>query len=475
MTTGLARAAAGAAAMAAADGHGCVLVRSRRCAAAAGTRTDGPVLIRRLDEDTERTSAALVLVEPARPDEPRFRYAAAAGCGTRAVQHAARLTVERSGGRWQGPENSAGNTEHTADDDDELVEPPLLDPPHLPDLDPGRLIGDLVGRLPRGGTLEVSAEAHTAVENRLFVPADGPPVRETLRTGAVVVDLLEAGVRVAEADLAWSGGVRPDLGALAARLEQALLRAAAPYRPVPAQVRLLLVDGSAGAFLHEVCGHLLESTRQRPSLLAGHRDRQVAHDRLSVDDDPRYSGSFGAHLHTVLGAPTQRRPLLTAGRLTGLLEDTHDGPWRSEDARHVPQPRMSHLVLAPAASPALLDDALGTADAPVVRVHRLGFGSLDHGDGTVVLEVKDACLDEGSAPRRLEPFLVTAEARRLLMGIGAVGCAATVDDWSAYCLATSGSLPVGASTPALLTGPLTTLPHRRVAPPRAAVPAVRRG
>ncbi|WP_369825133.1 metallopeptidase TldD-related protein [Kitasatospora sp. Root107] len=134
----------------------------------------------------------------------------------------------------------------------------------------------------------------------------------------------------------------------------------------------------------------MESSRQRPSLLVQHQARQVAHHQLNLEDNPRHEAGFGSHRYTVLGVDTRRRSLLRQGRLTGLLDDCPDGPWRVEDARHVPQPRMSHLELAPAPSSAALDQVLGRAGVPVVRVHRLGFGSLDHRDGTVVLEVKDA-------------------------------------------------------------------------------------
>ncbi|MFD3492683.1 metallopeptidase TldD-related protein [Streptomyces sp. NPDC058690] len=433
---------------------GCVLVRSQRRDAAVGGCHGGPTQARRLAEHTEQTTAALVLGEPT-DDELPARYAAVTGCGTQAVHRAARLAIERSGGHWRGSSSTAA--------DHRLVETPLTD------RDPAELIEAIAAQMPRGDSLEISAEAHTAVEERLLVPTHGPPVRETLHTGAVVVDVLHSGVRVAEADLAWSGRALPDLGKLAERVEQALQRARAPRRPAPAQVHMLLLDGSAGAFLHEVCGHLLESTRQRPSLLAELETSHVAHHRLSIDDDPRHPAGFGAHEYTMLGMPTHRRPLLTEGCLTGLLKDTPDGPWRAENARHRPQPRMTHLKLAPAPSCAPLNEAIGDACAPVVRVHRLGFGSLDHRDGSVILEVKDATLHEGSRKHRLEPFLVTTEARQALRDVRAVGCLATVQPWSAYCLATSGSLPVGASTPSLLTGPLATLPHRPLAPPRTAV------
>ncbi|MFF4270366.1 metallopeptidase TldD-related protein [Streptomyces sp. NPDC001536] len=448
----LTRASADAAALAGAGGPACVTVRCHRRAAAAATRTgSGPVDLRRITDHTRQNTTAFALVPGADGGPYGVRHAAVDGYGTDAVREVVSRAVD--GDRLGAP---AG------------PDLPLAVPP-AGERDAADLVEAILRRLPGVAGYEVIAEAHTVVEERLFVPARGLAVRETLRTAAVVVDVLGAGRRIADADAGWSGEVPEGLDSLAERVEAAVRRAGARPRTVAPRVQLLLVDGSAGAFLHEVCGHLLESTGHRPSLLAQDGGRPVAFDGLGVDDDPTRALSFGAHRYTMLGEPTRRRPLLTAGRLTGLLADTPDGPWRTEDARYAPQPRMSHLALAPAPAPTALDTALGETTAPVIRVHRLGFGSLDHRDGTVVLEVKDATYRDGTAEHRLEPFVVTAEARQLLLEVRALGCAATVRPWSAYCLATSGSLPVGATTPTLLTGVVTTHPHRRLAPPRAAV------
>ncbi|KKD03993.1 metallopeptidase TldD-related protein [Streptomyces sp. WM6386] len=449
----LTRASAGVAVLAAGGGPACVTVRCHRRAAAAATRRGtGPAEVRRVADHIRRTTTAFALVPGAGGGPYEVRHAAVDGYGTHAVHEVVGRAADGNGvGAPAGPDL------------------PLAAPP-AGERDAADLVEGILRRLPGVEGYDVVAEAHTVVEERLFVPAQGPAVRETLRTAAVVVDVLRAGRLVADADTGWSGEVPWGPDSLAERVEAAVRRAGARPRTVAPRVQLLFVDGSAGAFLHEVCGHLLESTGHRPSLLAEHGGRHVAFDGLGVDDDPTRAGSFGAHRYTMLGEATRRRPLLTAGRLTGLLADTADGPWRTEDARHAPQPRMSHLTLASAPAPTALDTALGATVVPVVRVHRLGFGSLDHRDGTVVLEVKDATYRDGTAEYRLEPFVVTAEARQLLRDVRAVGCAATVRPWSAYCLATSGSLPVGATTPALLTGAVTTHPHRPLAPPRAAVP-----
>lgn len=420
---------------------GCVVIRGRRRMVAVHRSTEAAARIRRIADDAEQTTAAFALGPGA------SAYAAVAGAGTEAVQHAARLVAERRGGRWRG--------------DTGVATPDSLVESTPPDLDPAQIVADFLAMWPHTGELEICAEAHTSSEHRLFVPARGEPVREVVQTGAAVVDILRAGVPIADSDIAWTGTAVPDIAALAERIDRAVHRGHAPHRhPVPARVQLLLLDGSAGPFLHEVCGHLVESTRQRPSLLAGHEARAVAAEILTVADDPGIPGGFGAHRYTMLGSPARRRALLDEGRLVGLLADTPDGPWRAEDARHHPRPRMSHLTVEPARTAEQLDEAIGAATVPVIEVHRLGFGSLDHRDGTVVLEVKDATLCDGSRTHRLEPFLVTAEARHILREVRAVGCAAGVRTWSAYCLATSGRLPVGATVPSLLTGPLTTLPHR---------------
>jgi predicted Zn-dependent protease len=285
----------------------------------------------------------------------------------------------------------------------------------------------------------------------------------TLRR-AVVVDVLREGspVPVAEADLAWTGD-EADLDTLPPAIAWSLERAGRPAAPLPERAHLLFVDGSAGALLHEACGHLLESTAARPSLLAGHLGEEVAGAGLGLTDEP--GRGFGAYQRTALAFPAEPRPLLRAGHLAGLLDDGVEGPWRTQRAEVPPRPRMSGLDVMAAADDGALDVALGAVRLPVVRVHRCGPGSLDHRTGAVSLLVKDAVVDGGDRPGRLAPFVVSGEARTLLRGLLAVGSERTVREWSAYCMASSGRLPVGASTPTLLTGPVSI---RAWVPPAAA-------
>ena len=85
--------------------------------------------------------------------------------------------------------------------------------------------------------------------------------------------------------------------------------------------------------------------------------------------------------------------------------------------------------------------------------------SSDHRTGAVTMEVKDAVLWHAGRRHRVAPFRIATEARRALRDIRAIGDASTTGSWSGYCLAKSGRLPVGADTPAMLTGPLATRQH----------------
>lgn len=426
-------------------GYGCVTVRSYRRARALGLGAGPDVRISRDADHVERTSAAFLWSKSAREAQPVQSYAAVRGCTGQEVARANRLAVERHGRTWQQPKDKGEAQE-------ELVLPARLGE------GPERLIREVVAQLPRLRGVSASVEAHRAVDRRLYLRPDQPAVGETLSTASVVIDLFRQGRLIADVDEAWGGAQDPDPGRLVGRLERTLARAEARHGVLPERVQLLLLDGTAGVFLHEVCGHLLESTWSRPSLVASRRAHPIANDSVSVADNPRRAGAFGAYQYTMLGVESRRRTLLDRGRLMDLLEDTPDGPWRAEHAGRVPQPRMSHLELAPAPSGILLDQALGRAAAPVLRVHRFGPGSLNHRDGTVVIEVKEATTGSGPRLRRLAPFRVTAEARQLLLEIQAVGDAGTAADWSAYCLSSSGRVPVGASAPTMLTGVMSTLP-----------------
>ena len=151
-----------------------------------------------------------------------------------------------------------------------------------------------------------------------------------------------------------------------------------------------------------------------------------------------------------------RTELVRRGVLNGLLDSDVGGRWRGEIGYQTLAPRMTWLTVEGSGSAAQLDAALGRASAPVITVHRCELGSLDHRTGVVILDVKEATRDE----RRLPPFAVVIEARQLLRTLEAVGGPDSVDAWTAYCLGESGNLPVGADTPEMVTGVVSTAPAR---------------
>lgn len=310
------------------------------------------------------------------------------------------------------------------------------------------------------GHVVTEASHHTLVEHGPAGTTAAERVSHT-RDWSFVVDLMDDTGWLADADTGWSGPFDPKRTTLVPRLRQALERHALRHTVVPPIVHLELVEGSAGALLHEAVGHLLENYSGRRSLLRHRHGQQVAPGFLSVVDDPTRAGAFGQHEVTALGSSSSATSLIDGGRLSGFLHDEITGPWRQEIRNEAPKPRMTWLGVAPGRDAAALDDGRGRVHHPLVRVHRFGGGSLNHRTGIVNIDVKEAVTVEGS-PSRVAPFSIIVHAADLLADLQAVG--PDLHTWSAYCLGTSGRLPVGAEVPTILTGAIRTGPARWLAP-----------
>lgn len=323
-------------------------------------------------------------------------------------------------------------------------------------------------RLPPGLAIEV--EASLVRERRVLVRDAAAARRTSSVAGALVIDYLADGKPVADRAVTWQGLKLPgadEITAALAEVADAGMRQAKARRNAKRagdRVQLLLDGGPALVFLHEVCGHLLEHRWDRPSLMASRLGELVAYPGLTIADDPHLADGYGSYDITALGHDAVRRDLVRNGRLVGFLADTVDGPWRVDAPRFSPAPRMSNTVLVPevptATSADPVDHALGRARAPVARVRRLGYGSLNHMDGTFTLSVEEAQMEVSGRMADVLPFTVRGDAPDALAGIAAVGSPATVRRWSAFCLGTSGKVAVGGVGPALLTGPLRVTPAR---------------
>ncbi|MET9867372.1 metallopeptidase TldD-related protein [Streptomyces sp. NPDC006386] len=323
-------------------------------------------------------------------------------------------------------------------------------------------------RVPSG--MEIVLTGHQWTERtRGFSVRDGyaNDLSDVGSGGGWAVDVLAAGRQCADEDVAWRGPWRDETAAwVVPKVEEALCWATRQRVPLrPETVQLHLAPGSTALFLHEVCGHLLEHQARRGSPLSGREGSPVAPPWLTVEDDPRLAvgrfDGYGSHAMTALGTPATPRVLIRGGVLERLLDDAPDGPWRSGSLRRTPAPRMSNTVVLADAHrpPPTLDTALGEATALLIHVERIGFGYLDHTTGAFTLEVKRAWAEGNRRREPLEPFLVTGDALATLADLRSVGPPGSAAMWSAYCLTASGRVAVGGHGPALLTGPLRTLPH----------------
>lgn len=366
--------------------------------------------------------------------------------------------------RTSGGQPVIGEEAHSATGD--AAYPQWHEPDHAVDQAVGDVMAHLTDLLVERTGVKAQVEAHVVTEaSHQWMVGDGASgaTSERLthtRNWSVVVDLIDDSGWLADADAGWSGSFAAERADFVPRLSDALDRHALPLTVVAPTVQLELVEGAAGALLHEAVGHLLENYSGRRSLLRSRHGKQVAPEFLSVVDDPTRTGTFGQHDVTALGSSSSTTPLIGDGLLSGFFHGGVGGPWRQEIRNEAPKPRMTWLSVTPAPDGTTLDETRGRVNHPLARVHRFGAGSLNHRTGLVNIDVKDA-VTVGNSPSRLRPFSIIIHAVDLLAGLQAVG--PDLGTWSAYCLGSSGRLPVGAEVPTILTGAIRTGPARWLA------------
>jgi predicted Zn-dependent protease len=147
----------------------------------------------------------------------------------------------------------------------------------------------------------------------------------------------------------------PEADHLTDELKRALTAAVEPReRPVPCgdgEVDVVLAEGCAVVFLHEVLSHPLEAGAVSP--LSALADARVAVAELDVRDDPTRLDLFGGYERDDEGTTPRAVRLLDGGRVAGRLTDrAHAGPRSSGHGRRggafdAPAPRGSNILVAP--------------------------------------------------------------------------------------------------------------------------------
>jgi hypothetical protein len=312
---------------------------------------------------------------------------------------------------------------------------------------------DVVGRLaPARPTVTYMARRAAVVRSRTWANVTSPPL--------VRVHLGEPSSCALLA--VWRN---PELGLWLQQL------AAPPGRrswsPPPGQaLPVVFAAGTAGALLHEVLGHLVESdlALTGASPLARLGGSTVAPATLNLGDDPTRFELPGAFSSDDEGFPAQPRTLLQAGVLVGWLCDragaerlaSPPGRGRRASFCRPPVARLSNLVLEPGqTSPSDLEHDVRHG----LVVTRVGGASVDPLSGRTVIRVERGFeVVRGRRARPLQPFALTGSVLELLAHIDPNLGSDSCPEWRlGWCVKGGAALPTGSLAPTLLVHRLEVL------------------
>jgi hypothetical protein len=229
---------------------------------------------------------------------------------------------------------------------------------------------------------------------------------------------------------------------------------------------VVFTDGTAGALLHELVGHLVEGdlVAAGRTPLAGLGGANLTEAAIDLTDDPGRTdlpGGFDCDDEGIAAKPV---PLLRGGRLCGLLCDRETaevcgvpaGRGRRTDWRHPPVPRLSNLVVpAGTVTPQTLEADLARG----LVVTRLAGATVDPVSSRTVLRVERGFeIRNGRRRRPLTPFELTGSVTEILAGIDpALGDDPTPDWRLGWCVKDGLPLPTGSETPTMLVRRLEVL------------------
>ncbi len=236
--------------------------------------------------------------------------------------------------------------------------------------------------------------------------------------------------------------------------------------PPGMQTPVVFADGTAGALLHELVGHLVEGDliASGCSPLTGLGGANLTEADIDLIDDPGRSDLPGAFDCDDEGVPARPMMLLRGGRLCGLLCDretaeacgAQPGRGRRADWRHPPVPRLSNLVVpAGTVSPEAIEADLKRG----LVVTRLSGATVDPVSSRMVLRVERGFeIRNGRRRRPLAPFELTGGVTEILAGIDpAVGNDPTPDWRLGWCVKDGLPLPTGSEAPTLMVRRLEVL------------------
>lgn len=229
---------------------------------------------------------------------------------------------------------------------------------------------------------------------------------------------------------------------------------------------VVFTEGTGGALLHELVGHLTESDLVCSGLspLARLGGATIAPPTLTIRDDPTRTDLPGAYGCDDEGFTASSLPLVESGILVGWLCD-HAGaralgaaPGRARRAgwNTAPAPRVSNLVVEPGAT-APADLEADVAEGLVVT--RVAGATLDPASGRMVIQAERGWeLRHGRRRRPLAPFDLVGSAVPTLANLDpSVGNDPTPDWRLGWCVKGGLPLPTGTECPSLLLHRLEVL------------------
>lgn len=237
---------------------------------------------------------------------------------------------------------------------------------------------------------------------------------------------------------------------------------------VPPGTRLpvLFAAGTAGAFLHEVVGHMAESdlVAAGGSPFADLVGATVSSPDLEVIDDPTRFDLAGAFDFDDEGLRAQPVTLIGGGRFEHFLCDREGGRGLGREAgrgrraawSRPPVARMSNLVIRGGSTPP--EDLEGGLDQGLV-VTRVAGATVDPVSFRMVIRVERGWeVRHGRRRRPLAPFELTGNVLENLAKIDPRIGADPTPDWRlGWCVKDGIPLPTGSEAPSLIVGGLEVL------------------
>jgi len=229
---------------------------------------------------------------------------------------------------------------------------------------------------------------------------------------------------------------------------------------------VLFSEGSGGALIHEIAGHLSESdlVLAGGSPLASLQGALVGPASLQITDDPTRRDLPGAFSCDDEGVPARPLTIIRDGILEAWLCDRHGslalggpaGRGRRASWELPPISRMSNLVVRPGETdPGSLERAIERG----LVVTRTGGASVDAESGLAVIVAEEGWeVREGKRRRPLAPCRLAAPAIRTLATLDpAVGNDPEPDWRLGWCVKDGLAVPTGMETPSLLAYELQVL------------------